>query len=360
MKVLTGYLLKQFFKLLLICEGIFLFLFLTVDFLQKIDNFIHAGARNETILLYFAYKVPYVAMSMLPPAALIAVIILFSSMKKQNEITALKASGCSMLALCRTILFAGCFLVAGTFLFSESIVPFTSSESNRIWNLDVEKRDPELFYGRNEIWYRGDDAIYWVRQFDAGEKIMLHPIFYFFDHTFTVLKRIEGRRGVWKEGVWQIEHGTLVQRTGDGSYHVKGFDIHPLDIPETPETFVRGVRKPEEMSYWQLKRFAEIVGREGYNNARYLVDMHIKIAFPFIVLVLIMIGIPLALSLKRGGTPLAVSLGMAACFLYLLTLGLSRSLGLSGVLPPLLSAWMANLIFSLAGTYMLMHAEHFN
>ena len=120
---------------------------------------------------------------------------------------------------------------------------------------------------------------------------------------------------------------------------------------------MKGTKKPEEMSYWQLKRYAEMVGREGYKNTRYLVDMHIKVAFPFIILVLLMIGMPLALKVKRGGTPLVVSLGMAVSFLYLLTLGISRSLGLSGVLSPLFSAWIANIFFFLVGVYLLLHLE---
>jgi lipopolysaccharide export system permease protein len=49
---------------------------------------------------------------------------------------------------------------------------------------------------------------------------------------------------------------------------------------------------------------------------------------------------------------------MAVSFLYLLTLGISRSLGLSGVLSPMLSAWIANLIFSLAGVYLMIQMEH--
>lgn len=357
MKVLTGYLLREFFKLLLVCEAVFLFLFVTVDFLQKIDNFIEAGTHKGTILLYFAYKVPYVAMSMFPPAALIAAIILFSSMKKRNEITALRASGFSVLALSRTILFSSLFIVVGTFIFSETVVPYTSSESNRVWSVDVQKRDPGLFYGQNEIWYKGGNAVYWIRQFEAREMTMLHPTFYFFDDTFTLLKRVEGRRGVWKGEGWVIEHGTLLEKREDGGYDSRGFETYPLSISETPETFTKGIRKPEEMSYWQLKRYADMVGREGYSNTRYLADLHIKVSFPFITLILLMIGIPLALGLKTGGTPLAISLGMAVCFLYLFTLGVSRSLGLSGVLSPLLSAWMANLIFFLAGLYMLIQME---
>lgn len=357
MKILTGYLLREFFKLLLLCEAVFVFLFLTVDFLQKIDRFINAGAAKDAIILFFVYKTPYIAMSMLPPAALISVILLFSSMQKRNEITALKASGFSILNLTGTILFTTLFIVAAGFLFSETVVPYASSESNRIWSVDVEKRDPSLFYGRHEIWYRGKNGVYWIRRFDAEEMTMRDPTFYFFDDAFVLTKRVEGRRGAWMGDGWRIEEVILLERAQDGSFDVHRFDAYDLVIPETPETFTRGVPKPEEMSYWQLKRYAELVGREGYNNTRYLVDKHIKVAFPFITLVLIMIGMPLALSLKRGGTPLAVSLGMGVCFLYLLTLGVSRSLGLSGVLSPLLSAWMANFIFFLGGAYLLIQME---
>jgi lipopolysaccharide export system permease protein len=357
MKVLTGYLLREFFRLLLFCEAVFFFLFLTVDFLQKIDDFIHAGASRETMILYFVYKMPYVAMSMLPPAALISVIILFSSMQKRNEITALKASGFSVLSLSRTILTASLFIVAGVFVFSETAVPYASSESNRIWSVDVKKRDPGLFYGRNEIWYRGKNAVYWIRQFDAEKMTMIDPTFYFFDDAFVLMKRIEAGKGVWQGDVWRIEEVVVLERLQDGSFDLQRLDAYRLAIPETPDIFTRGVRKPEEMGYWQLKRYAEMVGREGYDNTRYLVDMHIKVAFSFISLILVMIGIPLSLSLKRGGTPLAVSLGMGVCFLFLLTMGVSRSLGLSGVLSPLLSAWMANFIFFLAGVYLLIRLD---
>ena len=357
MKVLTGYLLREFFKLLLLCEAVFVFLFLTVDFLQKIDRFINAGASWETTFLFFAYKTPYIAVSMLPPAALISVIMLFSSMQKRNEITALKASGFSVLSLVGTVLSATLFLIAAVFLFSETVVPYTSSESNRIWRLDVEKRDPGLFYGRDEIWYRGKSGFYWIRRFDAAELTMIHPTFYFFDDAFGLTKRIEGPRAVWTADGWQLENAVVLERMADGSFDVRRVESYVLAVPETPDTFTRAVRKPEEMSYWQLKRYAEMVSREGYNNTRYMVDMHIKVAFPFISLILLMIGMPLALGLKRGGTPLAVSLGMAVCFLYLVTMGVSRSLGLSGILPPLLSAWMANLIFFMGGAYLLIQME---
>jgi lipopolysaccharide export system permease protein len=249
------------------------------------------------------------------------------------------------------------FIVVAMFLVSEIVVPYTSSKGNRIWNVDVQKRDPGLFYGKEEIWYRGANSIYYIRQFNPRDKTMGNPSFYFFDNAFRVVRKIEGQKGIWEGDRWRIENGIIQELKGDGQYSFAKFDVYSLQIKETPETFMKGTRKPEEMSYWQLKDYAETVRQEGYNNAKYLVDMNIKLAFPFIGLILLTIGIPLALRLKKGGTPLAVSLGMAVCFFYVLILGLARSLGLAGVLPPVFSAWVANLLFLLLGFYMMIHME---
>ena len=357
MSILSKYVLHEFYKLFVFCEALFMFLFLMVDFLQKIDNFIEAKTTKAAVLLYFLYKAPFVLVNMVPAAVLISVIILFTSMKKKNELTALQTSGLSLLRLSKTMILGSMFIVVGMFLVSETVVPYAVSKGYKIWNVDVKKQDPGLFYGKEEIWYRGGNAIYWIRQFNPKEKTMGNPTFYFFDNTFRVTKRIEGRKGVWDGDHWRIENGILQELKENGQYGFTKFEAYALDIRETPETFMRGTRKPEEMSYWQLKEYAETVREEGYNNAKYLVDMNIKLAFPFISLILLTIGIPLALRVKKGGTPLAVSIGMAVCFLYVLVLGLSRSLGLAGVLPPLFSAWLANLLFLFLGVYMMIHME---
>ncbi len=127
-----------------------------MDFLQKIDNFIEAKATKAAVLLYFLYKAPFILVNMVPPAVLISVIIMFSSMKKKNELTALRTSGLSLFTLSKTMMLGSLFIVVGMFLVSETVVPYMSSKGNRIWNVDVQKQDPGLFYGKEEIWYRGE------------------------------------------------------------------------------------------------------------------------------------------------------------------------------------------------------------
>ena len=355
MRVLTRYLCAEFFRFLALCIIIFIVIYLAVDFIQKIDDFIEAGASNSAIFAFFFYKTPHIIVQMVPVSVLISVIVMFSMMKKNNEIIALKAGGVSASRLSLPLLFASLSLAIGVFLFSELVVPPTSSKAQDIWNKVVKKRDQKMFYGRGHIWYRGNNSIYWIKHFDG--KQMQEPAFYFFDDTFRLLKRIQCLRAVWKGDRWRLEEGVVQIADEDGRYGTNTFREMDLSLPESPAVFLRPARRPEEMSYWQLRRFAEEIRLEGYNASRYLVDMNMKLSFPLISFIMVLIGIPIALGLKRGGTPLAVSAGTELCFLYLLNLGLARSLGLSGVLPPVFSAWIANVMFFLLGVYMMMRLK---
>jgi lipopolysaccharide export system permease protein len=293
---------------------------------------------------------------MLPPATLIAVIILFGLMKKNNEIMALKSCGLNILRLSQPLIVFSLFLASIVFIISEVVVPFTSTKSNDIWRVDVRKKEKGRFYGRTHIWYRGADCIYWIKYFDNQEMAMRDPSLFFFNSSFKFRKRIDARTGIWKNGKWQIKDGIMMKADNNG-YVIEKFKEIDLELPETPETFVREKRKPEEMGYWQLKRFAQEVKAEGYDATEYFVDLNIKTSFPFIILVMVLVGIPIALQKMKGGTPVAVSIGMVFCFVYLLVLGLSRSFGFADILPAFLSAWLANAIFLLFGIYLMMHMD---
>jgi lipopolysaccharide export system permease protein len=354
MKVLSKYLGTEFLKLLCLCQIIFLSIYLIIDFVQKIDNFIEAKAPAGIMLAYFVYKTPLIFIQMLPPATLISVIILFSLLKKRNELTAMKACGLNLFKVVQPIIVTGIVISISLFLFSEIVVPYSTSKFNEIWEIEVEKRDPTQFYSMNQIWYKGSGTIYWMRRFDYQKGIMERPTFYFFDESFQLIERIDGQRGIWDEGKWKIEEGIIQRASDEGVYRPTKFTDLYLALEETPETFIRRERDPEEMSYWQLEHYAKRVLMEGYDNTRYLVDMNFKIAFPFIILIMVLMGTPISLKVEKGGVAFAIFIGMGICFLYLVTLGITRSLGLSGILPPILSAWLGNLIFLFLSIYLMM------
>jgi lipopolysaccharide export system permease protein len=357
MNTLTKYFYKEFSKLLVVCLFILVSMFIMVDLIERVDNLIEANVPRNIMVSYFAYKLPFILVQMLPPATLIAVIIMFSLMKKNNEITALMTSGVNVLKFSRPVIIASIPLAIGLFIFSEIIVPFTSSKSNEIWRVHVNKQAPDRSYARDHVWYKGANAIYWIRHFDNKKMVMTDPILYFFDSSFRLVKRIDARLGIWRGDKWEFREGLLLQALDDGDYRSTPFERMDLKLPEAPGIFVREAKGPEEMSYWQLRRFANRVRQEGYDATRYFVDLNIKLSFPFIVLIMVLIGIPIALRQKKGGITVALASGVALCFMYLLVLGVSRSLGFAGFLPSILSAWLANGVFFFLGIYLMMNVN---
>lgn len=358
MKVLTKYISKEFIKLQTFCLVIFVFLFLIIHFVQSIDTFIEHKATSAGIIIpYFIYKLPYIIVWMIPVATMIAVIVLFRTMKNNREIMAVKTCGVNLIGLVQTVLVISFIISLFTFAFSESVVPYASSRCNAIWDIDVNKRDPSKFYGSDQIWYKAKDAIYWIKHFDSVKNIMEDPTMYFFSRDFKLIKRVDAKKGTWKDGAWNLDVCIVQELQPDGDYSTKKYDVLPLNIPETPDTFRKRLKRSEEMSYNQLAKYSEDVKNGGYDNSRYRVEMSVKTAFPFISFVLALLGIPIALELKAGGIPLAVAAGIGLSFLYLVILSISKALGLSGTLPPFLAAWTANLLFIFTGIYLMMGIE---
>ncbi len=358
MKILDKYVIKEVSKYMGICILIFTSIYLAIDILQKIDDFMEAKVQETIMFKYFLYKIPFIAVQMIPIAILISVIVTFSLMKKNNELVALQTSGISIKRISFPAIGIAIIIVFLSFFFSELIVPYTSSKAENIWNRDVKKGRYKRFFKRKNICYKGKDCIFWIEYFDGKNMIMKKAIFYFFNKKFVLIKRIQAKRVIWTGRTWIAENGieqtARIKRKG---FNLKRFDSKLLNISETPDSFLRPMKKPEEMNYWQLRRFAKEIKKEGYNAKRYFVDTYMKLAFPFINLVVVLVGVPASIKLKKSSIPMAISLGIGICFLYIMFMGIFRSLGISGVLPSFLSAWMANILFLLFGIYMIIHIE---
>ena len=357
-KILDRYILKEILKNVGICLLIFVFIYLTIDFFQKIDDFLEAKISVSVVLKYFFLKLPFIINQMCPVALLIAVIVSFSLMKKYRELIALKASGISIRRIYIPAICLGFFMVIASFLLSELLIPYTSSKAEALWIKEVRKGRYRRFFRRRHIWYRGKNSIYWIERFDGRKMFMEKAVFYFFDKGFHVRKRIQARWVFWKNSRW-VSKDVIVQekRKGKRGYDIQRLDELILNIPETPRDFLRPVRKPEEMNYWQLKKFAKEIEREGYDARRYFVDTYMKLSFPFINLVVVLIGIPASLKIKRESISISVSAGILICALYIFFMGVFRSLGISGIIPPFVAAWMTNIIFFLYGMHLMIHID---
>jgi lipopolysaccharide export system permease protein len=113
------------------------------------------------------------------------------------------------------------------------------------------------------------------------------------------------------------------------------------------------------MGYMELKRYVKKIQAEGYDATRYLVDMHGKVAFTLVSMILVIIGISFSLmkTERSGGIMQCIGVGIVVGFSYWVVHALSMSFGRSGTIPPVLSAWIANLILGSISIVMYLRVK---
>jgi lipopolysaccharide export system permease protein len=115
----------------------------------------------------------------------------------------------------------------------------------------------------------------------------------------------------------------------------------------------------DNLSYRKLKEYADNLQSGGYQAFRYLTMMHTKISAPFAAFVMVILGIPFALRNSRsGGIALGIGASVAIGFIYFVINAILLSYGRSGVLPPIVAAWGANLLFLIGWVWLSMTVKN--
>jgi len=190
---------------------------------------------------------------------------------------------------------------------------------------------------------------------DSEKKVLKGFTLYQFDEDFRCFQRIDAREVRWIDGKWKFYQGTIREFDEGGSVQTTPFRETIFSLPDNWESFQTSERQSREMSYTELRNYIQKIQSSGYDSTRYLVDLYSKLSYPFLNLIMILIGIPFALKTGRsGGTALSIGISVMIGFAYGVTFYIFLSFGKSGVLPPLLAAWTPTFLFGLTGIFTLM------
>lgn len=358
MRIVIDYMLKEFFRYFLLLLSIFTFIYLLIDFLDHIDNFIEYRSRAGEVALYYLYKTPFIVLQMSAISVLLAVIITFSIMNRNNEIMALKAGGVSVFRLTAPFILVGLFISLLNFALAEGVVPEANVRVNRLWSYEMRheegrpKQDKNLRY---KGWYRAEKAIYNVRRFRAQAGVIEGVSLYFFDDNFKLTRRVDARRGVYEDDQWIFFQGTDKVIGPKGVFKTSNFERKPILLQVKPEDFRYEEKTADQMSLAELDSFIARLRREGYDTTYYRIDRQVKFSLPFVCTVLTLLAIPLTLRQpKETGMARSAAIGVGMAFAYLAFFAVSRSLGHSQTLPIALAAWLPNIVFTLSGAYLLV------
>lgn len=357
MSILDRYLIKEILKhfgvVLVAATGIYL----VVDFFENVDKFLEAGVSIFRMVQFLQLKLPLIAAQITPVGILLAVLITFGLMNKNNEIIALKSSGMSIYYFIRPIFAVGLLFTISLFLLSEIVVPVTVSQANDIYRVEVKKYTHTK--GQKNIWLKSHRCIAFIAYFNPQNKSISDITLNYFDLQFKLTRRVDAARGEFQKGRWvltDIMEQLLDKKTG--SYSIKFYDQQIEKIDFLPEDLQRVAKKSEEMSFKELLSYIRDVESEGYDATPYRVDLHGKFALPFACLIVSLIGAGITVRrITRHGFVTNIASGIVVIFLYWIGHSFCMSLGYGGVLPPVIAAWMSNFIFACFAIFNLLNAE---
>ena len=334
-------------------------IYLAVDFIEKIDDFMETQLPASKVIGFFIFKSPLIVAQITPIGILLAVLVVFGLMSKNNEITALKSSGISIYYLLKPTLTIGVCASMLLFGLSEVVVPLTMGKANHIWLQEVRKEAAVTSRSHN-IWIKGQRRITNIKYYDPADQTVAGVIIYRFDDRFNLIQRIDAQGGQFEKGQWMLKDVMeQVLEPDSGNYQTLFHDEKEQVLDFMPEDLGRVAKKSEEMSIFELARYINKVEAEGYDATTYRVDLHGKVAFPLVCIILCLAGTGLAVrgKVRKEGMALSITYGLGIAFLYWIFHSFCISLGYGEMLPPFLAAWMANFVFFVFGVWALLNAE---
>ena len=357
-RTLYRYVILEYLKIFALSLSSLILIYLVVLFFQKIDVFIKYQAPFYLIFKYLLFKIPEVTFQWtLPYGVLLATLLTLGTFSRFSEITAMKAGGVSLYRITFPLFIFAFLVCLFSFLGNEYVVPFSNRKTQHILNVQVRKEQTGFF--RNyKIWYLSGNQIFNIQLLDRKNRTLKGLTLYQFNDQFHCVQRVDAREAKWNDGKWRFYDGAIRDFDEKGYTKMTPFKEMEFSLKENWESFQKVERESGEMSYTDLRTYIQKIRSAGYDATRYLADLYAKLSYPFLNVVMVLIGIPFALKTGRsGGVALGIGLSVMIGFTYGVIFYIFISFGRSGILPPLLSAWTPTLIFGLTGVFTLMNVR---
>lgn len=357
--LLYKYLIKQFFLTFLFSLAALVTIFIIVNLIENLDEFIDNNATTRIIFEYYIYFLPEVIKLITPVAVLVGILFSVGRFSTLNEITAMKSGGFSLYQLLIPFFIIGLSLSILQVYFNGWIVPQANGKKflieQKYLKKELESTSVYNFYFRDSPLRNVSLQFY--------DPLELRGQFIFVEEYTTqfsprVTKRIEAKRFRWdeKNSQW-VFHDVLVRDFSNGKVYTSEFDSLRIPLNITHRQLLRLQRRIEEMTFDELKEYLTLLERGGRNVRKQMIKYYAGYAFPFASLIVVMFAVPFASVKQRGGIALQIAAAMVVSFLYLFFTEIGQVIVYTTTLHPAIGGWFANGLFIIFGIIVLLRTR---
>jgi len=307
---------------------------------------------------YLLNVAPSMLYQVTPLAVLLAVLVTLGLMQKTNELTAMKATGISIYRAIIPVMVIAAFLACGLFMLEQYYLPTANKRQETLRN-SIKGRPPQTYLRPDRKWILGqNNSIYYYEFHDPDrDQFGSISVFEYDPKTFQITKRIYATRARWDTVLqqWAFTRGWVRSFRGSAIEDFRRFDVATFaELNEQPGYFKKEVRQSSEMNYDELQGYIRDLQQSGFDVVRLRVQLHKKLAYPLITLVMAVLAVPFALSAGRSGALTGITIALLIAVGYYVISGLFEAMGNVSQLPPSVAAWSPDVIFAMAGAYMIL------
>jgi LPS export ABC transporter permease LptG/LPS export ABC transporter permease LptF len=369
MRILTRYILREVTSHALLGGALFTFIIFTRDLGKILEFVVRDSASYPDVLRIIAYTLPPALNVTIPMAVLVGVLLGLSRLAADSEITAMRAAGMGAIDFVRIVSIVSAVALALGLFNSLYLAPRAASglislgESLKSSQASFEVQ-PRVFYEefKDRVLYIQDvspaaGAAVWHHVFLADLTEPANP------HITTaeeaiVVNGIPNTADAQTIRLHLLNGGQHDTSSNDpNQYNISTFTTTDIPIEtEAPgdthlgrlNTSIEALSLPE---LWRRANSQPAIN--GRASSAYRIEFNRRFSYPFACLVLMLVGVPLGISSKRGGKSTGFVVTIVLVFIYYFLSSVGVAFAQSGKLSPFLGVWGANLLFAAAGAILL-------
>lgn len=356
---LDWYIIRKFIGTYIFSIVLIISIALVFDFNENLSKFTKYHAPWRAIVFdYYANFIPYYSNLFSPLFVFIAVIFFSSKLAGNSEIIAMLSSGVSFRRLMRPYMISCVLIASVTFYLNSFVIPhgtvirqnFESLYRNSKKNTSAENVPLQV----------GKGTVAYIQHYDDRYKR---------GYGFS-LDKFEGKKLVSHMTAMEIQYDTIA----DAKYHWKATNWKTRTLVGLRERIVTGdvkdtviLMEPTDLVYSKgqqetftspelLDYISKQTSRGSGNVVQYEVEFHKRIAMSFSSFILTIIGLSLSARKRKGGMGLYLGIGLGLSFGYIMLQTVSSTFAINAGTPPVLAAWIPNLIFAFIAYFCYRHA----
>jgi LPS export ABC transporter permease LptG len=368
MKLIDKYLLKTFLAPLTYCLLAFVLIFTIIDLFDNMQDFVEAKTAIGLVARYYVFLIPSVLVYIIPVSLLLSVLYSLSTLTKNNELTAMRASGVSLYRLMLPFMATGLAASMLVAFVNESFGPWSAYWTNQFLRSEKNK-DKFNIYLINDLPYRNPRANreWLIGHFNSQTYDMDNITIKQFRDDGSIALKITAEKGQWLDGEWWFTDVVRQEYMDNGrpkggavelNFGQKQRSIAMTDFDEEPLDFLQVLKdareNPEQFSSMELYDYIQRNSEFSKKVvARATTDFHSRIAMPWTCLIVTILGIPFGAQTGRKGALVGVLSSLLLFFSFYVFISVFQALGKGQYIPPWVAGWAPNLIFFAFGAIMV-------